>query len=724
MRFRVSRMLRYYVRRMLLYCGICVLVYAGVAGGVVIRFKDELPSFTQLEEVEPARTTRIIAADGAVLKRFWVENRVPITYDQIPEAAISALTATEDQLYWRHWGVSLPDIFRAVLRNLTQEGSLKGHGASTITQQLARNLFLDQKQTWTRKVKEQLTAVLLERTYTKREIIEIYFNKVLFGNGAYGLQSAAERFFGKDAGELTLEECALLVGLLRGPYFYSPINHPRRARDRRDLVLLLMRNTGRITQAQYHSATRKPIVLRDTRDEEIGEAPYFTEYIRRYLEVNYGWNLLYKDGASVHSTVDSRIQSIAEETLLDHLKHVQKRVDANRRRSRPDSSFWAGINTLEDTLRATVVQGALVAMDTRTGHILAMVGGRDFTETKFNRAVQALRQPGSAFKPIIYASAVAQKIPATRRYPDTAVTVEMYDGSLWRPQNYDRKFLGWMTMREGLAMSRNVVTTKILEDIGPRTAVRQAKRMGITSRIRAVKSLGMGTSEVKLIDLVAAYGTFPNGGIRVEPVAILKITDKDGNVIESRVQGREREALSSEAAAVATSLLRSVLDMYKQTPKGVWRGTGTGARSFYGFRRPAAGKTGTTQNFADAWFVGFTPQIVAGVWVGFDDYRVSLGSRMSGAAVALPVWAKFMKNAHEKLGLPREEFELPPGVAQLEVCGDTFEVASMYCPNRLEEVFVPGSEPTSPCPDHTAAVVRTPGLKKQDRENAKRAYQF
>ena len=724
MRFRISSALKYYMRRMLLYCGICVLVYAGVAGGVVLRFKDGLPSFAQLEEVEPARTTRIIAADGVVLKRFWVENRVPITYDQIPEAAISALTATEDQLFWRHWGVSLPDIFRAVLRNLTQEGRLKGHGASTITQQLARNLFLDQKQTWTRKIKEQLTAVLLERTYTKREIIEIYFNKVLFGNGAYGLQSAAERFFGKDAGELTLEECALLVGLLRGPYFYSPINHPRRARDRRDLVLRLMRSTGRITQAQYHSATRQPIVLKDTKDEEIGEAPYFTEYIRRYLEVNYGWNLLYKDGASVYSTVDSRIQSIAEETLLNHLKRVQKRVDAKRRRSRPDSVFWAGINTLEDTLRATVVQGALVAMDTRTGHILAMVGGRDFTETKFNRAVQALRQPGSAFKPIIYASAVAQKIPATRRYPDTAVTVEMYDGSLWRPQNYDRKFLGWMTMREGLAMSRNVVTTKILEDIGPRTAVRQAKRMGITSRIRAVKSLGMGTSEVKLIDLVAAYGTFPNGGIRVEPVAILKIADKDGNVIESRVHGREQEALSAEAAAVATSLLRSVMDMYKQTPKGVWRGTGTGARSYYGFRRPAAGKTGTTQNFADAWFVGFTPQIVAGVWIGFDDYRVSLGSRMSGAVVALPVWAKFMKKAHEKLGLPREEFEMPPGVAQLEVCGDTFEVASMYCPNRLEEVFVPGSEPTSPCPDHTAAVVRTPGLKKQDRENAKRAYQF
>ena len=239
-----------------------------------------------------------------------------------------------------------------------------------------------------------------------------------------------------------------------------------------------------------------------------------------------------------------------------------------------------------------------------------------------------------------------------------------------------------------------------------------------------MKSLGMGTSEVKLIDLVSAYGTLPNGGILVEPVAILKISDKDGNVVESRVQGQEHEALSAEAAAVATNLLRSVMDMRKQTPKGTWRGTGSGARTIYGFRRPAAGKTGTTQNFADTWFVGFTPQIVAGVWVGFDDYRVSLGNRMSGAVVALPVWAKFMKRVHEKLGLPREEFELPPGVAQLEVCGETYEIASMYCPSRLKELFVPGAEPTSPCPDHTAAVVRHPDMKKQDRENAKRAYQF
>ena len=615
-------MMKSYARRILLYCGFCVLVYAGVAGGVVLRFKDELPSFAQLEEVEPARTTSIISTDGAVLKRFWVENRVPITYDRIPDTAIWALIATEDQLYWRHWGVSLPDIFRAVLRNLTQEGSLKGHGASTITQQLARNLFLDQKQTWTRKVKEQLTAVLLERTYTKQEIIEIYFNKVLFGNGAYGLQSAAERFFGKDASELSLDESALLVGLLRGPYFYSPINHPQRAVDRRDLVLRLMRNTGRITQDQYLSATRLPIVLKDTADEEIGEAPYFTEYIRRYLENNYGWNLLYKDGASVHTTVDSRIQSIAEETLLSHLETVQKRVDAKKRWSRPDTAFWAGIRTREDSLRATVVQGALVALDPRTGHILAMVGGRDFTETKFNRAVQALRQPGSAFKPIIYASAIAQKIPPTRRYPDTAVTVEMYDGSLWRPQNYDRKFLGWMTMREGLAMSRNVVTTKILEEIGPQTAVRLAKRMGITSRIRAVKSLGMGTSEVKLIDLVSAYGTLPNGGI----------LGGTGRHSEDRGQGRQccRKPGSGHRARGAQCGGGRRCNKPAPVRHGYVQADAKGNLARNGYRRPFILRVSAAGGRKDGYHTKLRGHLVCGLYAADRGRRVDRLRRLPG----------------------------------------------------------------------------------------------
>ncbi|MDA0745305.1 MAG: transglycosylase domain-containing protein, partial [bacterium] len=451
-------MVQRYLLRIALYCSICSLLCISFAAGVFWYFKDGLPSFAQLEEVEPARTTNIYSADDAVLKRFWVENRVPISYDQLPKAAIDALISTEDQHFWRHWGVSLPDIFRAVLRNIVREGSLKGHGASTITQQLARNLFLDQEQTWSRKIKEQLAAVLLERTYTKREIIEMYFNKVLFGNSAYGIESAAERFFGKPAHEMSIDECALLVGILRGPYYYSPINHPRRARDRRDFVLRKMYSARTISREEYQSAQRRPIILKN-QEEETGDAPYFTEYIRKYLEENHGWGVLYKDGASVYTTLDSRVQRIAEETLKRQLDEVQRDVDARRRRNPPDSTFWARLKTREDTVAATVVQGALVAIDPHTGHILAMVGGKDFNKSKFNRAVQALRQPGSAFKPFIYTAAIDQKIPPTQRFPDTAVSIRMSDGSYWQPENYDRKFLGWLTMREGLAMSRNVITT-------------------------------------------------------------------------------------------------------------------------------------------------------------------------------------------------------------------------------------------------------------------------
>ena len=698
-------MLGHYIVRILLYCSISSLIYIGAAAGMVWKFKDGLPSFAELEQVAPARTTDIYSADGQILKRFWVENRIPIFYDQLPQAAIDALISVEDQNFWRHWGVSLPDIFRAVLRNIVKEGRLKGHGASTVTQQLARNLFLTLDVTWTRKIQEQLTAILLERTYTKREIIEIYFNKVLFGRGAHGIESAANRFFGKTAEEMTPDECALLVGLLRGPYFYSPVTHPDRALRRRNLVLAQMLRTRRISRSAYQSAVQRPIMLSEL-DEDIGEAPYFTEYIRQHLEDVYGYKVLYEEGVSVYTTLDSRVQEIAEEELQRQLRDIQRDTDRKRRLSPPDSAFWTGVKTRADTFSVTVVQGALIALDPHTGHILAMVGGRDFNESKFNRAVQAPLQPGSAFKPFIYTAAIDNKYPPTMRFPDTAVSIRMEDGSLWQPENYDRKFLGWMTMRQGLYRSRNVVTTQLLQKIGPRTVVRYAKRMGITTPVRPVLSLGMGTSEVKLIDLVTAYGVFPNRGIHVEPVSILKVVDKEGNILEERVQGEENVALGVETAAVMTNMLQSVMDNYPE-------GTGSSARRYpYRFQRPAAGKTGTTQNFADAWFVGFTPQVVSGVWIGFDR-RISLGSRMSGAVVALPVWATFMKRIHQALSLPVEDFELPPTVGQIEVCGETYQVASKNCPVRLNEVFIPGAEPKEVCPKHSGLVQRPQDKKDQ-----------
>ena len=708
-----------YLERVLIYCAISVAMYSIVAAVVIYTHRDGLPSFEKLEDVDPAQTTHIFSQDGVELKKFWVQRRDPIAFEQVPQTAIDALIATEDRRFWQHWGVSIPDIIRVVFRNVYVSGTLKGHGASTVTQQLARNIFLTLDPTWKRKIQEQMTAVLLERTYTKREIVTMYFNQVYFGNSAYGIETAARRFFGENAENLALEESALLVGLLKGPTTYSPIYRPQRARDRRDNVVLYnMRQAGKITEAEYRDALQRPIALAQ-HAEEIGQAPYFTEYIRKYLERAYGVDVLY-DGATVQTTLDSRLQRIAEEVVSRNVTgRLKDRVLANWKRNPPDSTFFAQIETRQDTLANLVLQGALVALDPHTGHILAMVGGRDFEESKFNRATQALRQPGSAFKPFIYTAAIDKGYAPTWKVPDTAVSIKMDDGTYWQPENYDHKFLGWMTMREGLAGSRNVVTTQVLQKVGAEAAVQYAQKMGIDSRIRPVLSLGMGTSEVELLELVSAYGTLCNKGIRVTPISVLKIEDKNRNVLEENFQGREEAVLSEETAAVSVDMMRSVLDMQAGTNGAMVNGTGRLiARIAHGFRRPAAGKTGTTQNYADAWFIGFTPQLACGVWVGFDS-KVSMGSRMSGAAVALPIWAEFMKRAHGILKLPVEDFALPPSVPNVEICGDTYQVASIYCPKRYTEVFKPGTEPQRPCPTHNANTPNTP-----DRSKTKREYQF
>ncbi len=715
--------IRPHLSRMAIYCAICALGYLSIAVAVIYGYKEGLPSFDKLEDVDPAQTTNIFSRDGAELKKFWVQRRDPISFDQLPITAVDALIVTEDQRFWGHWGVSVPDIIRVVLRNVYTSGTLKGHGASTLTQQLARNIFLTLDPTWKRKIQEQMTAVLLERTYTKHEIITMYFNQMYFGNSAYGIQTAARRFFGKDVENLTLDEGALLVGLLKGPTPYSPIYHPERALDRRNNVVLYnLRASGKITAAEYDSSAQRPIVLKENR-EEAGEAPYFTEDIRKYLEHTYGLSVLY-DGAAVTTTLDSRLQEIAEDVVLSNLMEgLKDRVEANWKRDPPGAAFFAKIKTRRDTLANLVLQGALVALDPHTGHILALVGGRNFEESKFNRATQAMRQPGSSFKPFIYTAAVDKGHTATWRLPDTAVSIKMYDGTYWQPENYDRKFLGWMTMREGLAGSRNVVTTKVLQAVGPKTVVEYAMKMGIDSQIQPVLSLGMGTSEVKLLDLVSAYGTLANKGIRVTPMSILKIEDKNGNVLEENVQGREEVVLSEETAAVTVNLMQSVLDMRAGENYAILSGTGRIARTAYGFRRPAAGKTGTTQNYADAWFIGFTPQIVCGVWVGFDS-KVSMGRRMSGAAVALPIWAEFMGRAHAALRLPIEDFVLPEVSPQVEICGDTYEVASIYCSKRYTEVFKPGTEPKRPCPIHASDPQSLPTPSQPNKPKTKREYQF
>ena len=673
------------ISRIVVYCFLSLVAALVGLIALVVVFSSDLPSLAELEMIPVKQTTVIYARDGQILKEFAEERRKVVPVDLIPQEMIDAVIAVEDRKFWSHWGVDAAGIARALLVNVRERRIAQG--ASTITQQLARNIFLTLEVTLTRKIKEALTAIRIERTYSKHEIMAMYLNRVYFGHGTYGLEAAANYYFGMSTPDLTLDECALLTGLLKAPTTYSPFRNPDRARRRRDEVLDALVATGRLSPDGAAEAKAKPPALR-TQPPNPGIAPHFTEHIRRQLEERLGSRAIYDTGLRVKTTLDVRAQRLAEETLLHQVAERQKRFDGSaegrkrRRRSYP---------SLEDSLRATAVQGALLAMDIETGHVLAMVGGRDFIESKFNRTIQARRQPGSAFKPFVYTTAIQRGWRTTDRLLDAPVTVPMQDGTPWQPENFDKKFQGEVTLREALKFSRNLATIRLLLKLGPQAVVKTARRMGIRSPIQPFYSLAIGTSEVTLWELVAAYTTFPTYGVRVEPITMLRVVDRADKVLFERDGGRRSEVLEAPTAAIMTDMMHSVMK----------EGTGRGARLWYGFERPAGGKTGTTDDFTDAWFIGFTPQIVAGVWIGFDE-KVPLGGHTSSAAaVALPVWAQFMREVHQALHLPILDFPpLPAGVTTLEVCRESGEVASLYCPDRVEELFRSGTEPTVICPLH------------------------
>ena len=670
-------------KKLLLWTLIWGLVYSAALAGIVLYFGRDLPSLEQLERFRPKLATLIYDSEGKVVKELAEERRVTVPFDQIPEEFFDALLAVEDREFYHHNGVNFLAIVRAALANISAGRIVEG--ASTVTQQLARNLFLSFKVSLSRKIREALTAIRIERAYTKEEILEMYANQVYFGRGAWGIQAAARTYFDKDAEDLTLEECALLVWLLRSPNRYPALLqlNPEVALRRRNIVLDKMVDFGAISRERAEEAKARPLGLH-TASGKVGEAPYFVEYVRQYLMEKYGSDMVYKGGLRVYTTLNTTLQGLAEKFLLEQLAKLQAESPY------PDS---------------IPVQGALVALETHTGHILAMVGGRDFKESQFNRAVQALRQPGSAFKPIIYAAAVDNGWRTIDTLLDVPITLPMPDGTVWRPENYDHTFLGPITLREAIKKSRNLATIRLLMDIQPQTVIPYARQMGITSPLRPVYSMALGTNEVTLLELTAAYCTFPNGGVWVEPTAVLRVEDREGRTLEEREHGEEREALSPETAAVMVSLLESVMEP---------GGTGYGARKWYGFKRPAGGKTGTTGNFADAWFVGFTPQIACGVWVGYDQ-KLSLGPRKAGAAVALPVWARFMKAAHDTLGLPVVDFRMPPTVVQLDLCAETMKIATPYCPKVVHEVFKPGTEPTETCDLHRPGTGRRPAPSRRGK---------
>jgi len=684
--------------RIIFYLFILVLVY-------VFYLSRDLPSLERLETFDPAMLSTLYDRNGEVIGEFYIQKRVFIDIEDMPKHLKDAAIASEDKRFRSHWGVDLQSFGRAVVVNISSMSFRQGF--STLSQQLARNLYKEVgfKDSITRKLKEIITAVQIERTYTKDEILEMYLNTVHFGHGTYGAESAAKRFFNKPASELTVGESAMLVGLLPSPANYSPLRNLNKAIDRRSLVLKLMYDQDLISYQDYMEHNS---IIPDNIFYEIprGKAPYFAEHVRRILEKQddeLGINI-YQDGLKIYTTLDYRLQKIAEESVMKTLKKNQD--EFNKQLFEDDDRFSKlgylsiypadSVKTMlngqlelyEELRQNLLVQCAFVALDTKTGEILAMIGGRSDYLDQYNRSTQALRQPGSVFKPYIYTAAIDNNYPVTTQLLNQPVSLYRNNAKgereKWTPKNYDNSTGGLTTLREGLRRSLNLISVRMVQELVPPRQVKDiAQRMQITSPIRAVDAIALGTSEVRPIEIVSSYATFANKGIYSSPMAIVRIEDKYGRIIKE-YSNEQKEVLSPETAYMMTNLLQTVVD----------KGTGGSIRWKYKFRHPAAGKTGTTQNWSDAWFVGYTSQIAAGVWYGVDQYPISLGKGQAGSVAALPAWALFMKEAHKTLNLPKEDFSIPEGVIEVEIDSDTKGLPNNRTKNIEKEFFLKSNVPT------------------------------
>lgn len=642
-----------------------VSITVGAMAGAVAAYLRSAPSLDQVN-FDPKLTTYVYDVKGRVIARFYRENRIPVTLDQIPKVVQLAFLAAEDRDFYHHYGIDFKGIARAVLANLTRDGG-KLQGGSTITQQLARNAFLSLEQTWSRKLKELLWTIQIERKYTKDEILEAYLNVIYFGHGAHGVEAASQVYFSKSVSEVTLPEAAFLAAVVNGPSIYSPFNNPEAALSRRNLVLRRMYDFGFISFAEYTQARETPLEVKDGRTSQ-RLAPYFVEYVRQELIRRYGEEQVYGGGLRVYTTLDLDLQQKAEAALAAWLPSHS--VDAN------------GL---------TQPQGALVTLDAHYGYIRALIGGRG--NDHYNRAVQATRQPGSAMKPFIYAAAIDQRqVTPADVYVDEPTTFRLPTGETWRPRNYDGTFAGPITVRRALEDSVNVVAAKVIEQIGPATAIEYAKRLGISTLVESGRrndvtlalALGGLTRGVTPLEMARAYAVFANGGIRVEPLAILRVEGPDGTVIDE-FRPQRRLVLAPETAYIMTDMLRGVIE----------RGTGIGAN----IGRPAAGKTGTTSDFTDAWFVGYTPSLVTAIWIGNDDNQpmIHQGQRI-GSGTAARAWRAYMEAALE--GAQVEDFERPATgiVGPLAIDKTNGLLISDGCQRvppeeRAMEIFIQGTEP-------------------------------
>jgi len=769
---------RRFLRTFLLWSFLLGFIFAllGALAGIGVYFylSNNLPQISSLTEYHPPIITTVYSDDGRKIAEFFEERRIIQPLDQIPQELINAFIAAEDSRFYKHKGIDFYSIIRAFFKNL--EAGTIVQGGSTITQQVTKSFLLTPEKSYTRKLKEAILAYRIDKAFNKTEILYLYLNQIYLGHGAYGVEAAAENYFGKSAQDLNLAECAILAGLPQAPSKYSPFRYPERAKQRQIYVLNRMVDEGFITNIEATEAINTPVEIKPRRNWYIEEIPYYTEQVRRYVEEKYGRDMLYNQGLKIYTAANIEMQKIAEEEvekglyeldkrqgyrgpekhltpeeieafsktvqsgLEDHplevgqtLKGVVIKVDDSQKivtvrtgnalgqitiedmewARKPDPEvayFETKVKLPSEALRIgdvilvkvkakikdadlwqltleqePVAQAALLCLEAETGFVKVIVGGRDFRDSQFNRAFQSRRQPGSAFKPIIYAAALDKQFDEPDKFftpasviIDSPIVFEDEERDFtWKPRNYKERFFGPTLMRDALAKSRNVVTIKILQDIGVEYAIEYAKKLGITSELSKNLSIALGSSGVSLLELTKAYSVFANQGYLIEPVFIVKIEDRDGNVLEEMAPERIK-VIEKTTAYLMTHMLEGVVKYGT-----AWR--------LKALNRPVAGKTGTTNNLFDAWFLGYSPQYITGTWVGFDN-EAPLGKSETGSRAASPIWLGFMQRI--LADKPLKVFEVPEGVVFTKIDAET---GLLPIPESKETAFVcfkEGTEPT------------------------------
>ncbi len=745
---------------------ICIAVGLFV-GGAYFYFINDLPKISSLKDYRPPIVSTVYSDDNRKIAEFYKERRIVVPLSKMPGMLIDAFVAAEDARFYKHEGVDFFSMVRAFLKNI--EAGTIIQGGSTITQQVAKSFFLSSEKSYSRKAREAILAYRIDKALTKEEILFLYLNQIYLGHGAYGVEAAAENYFGKSVSELSLAECSLLAGLPQAPSRYSPFLHAEQARQRQIYVLNRMIVEGYITKSHAAEAVNTKLDIKPRRNWYIEEVPCYTEYVRQYVEKKYGKNILYKEGLEIYTAVNIEMQEIGRVALTSDLRALDKRqgyrgplnklqpedieafskqtednhetmppkpddvldgvvvsvnddeataivrIGTERGHLQLDDMKWARqpdpevpyqnatVDKVSDVLtvgdvisvrlkakktdteawelaleQTPAVEGALLCLESETGYVKAMIGGRDFKVSQFNRATQSRRQPGSAFKPIIYAAALDKGYtPATIIIDSPLVFEDTEREFTWKPRNYEETFHGPTLLRTALARSRNVVTVKILRDIGINYMIDYAKKLGIESKLSRDLSIALGSSGTSLIELVRAYSAFANKGQLITPCFVTMILDRDGNVLEENCP-ESTKVIEENTAYIVTSLLQSV----------VKDGTGWRVKAL---NRPVAGKTGTTNNLDDAWFVGYTPGYVTGVWVGFDEEK-SLGLDETGSRAASPIWLAFMRAILKDK--PVRAFAVPSGVVFAKIDAETGLLAIPESRRTIFECFKEGTAPT------------------------------